>query len=383
MAQANLSNLPVEILHEIFHYCDARTILCTIRFVCKRLQTIANQYNHIELELKGRELMYFRDSFGFVPPHAVSSLTLLFEDVYIPENEKLTFVFYIRRFTHIRHLSLRDIRNESLQLFLQNANYIQLVSLTIDSQDRPNRETCSRISSMIEKSNLRKLCLPKLKYEIGGISWPDQCQLTYLTLKSCRYSQYPVILQQLPYLKTLGLNTIITYNEEMPISPITSQLTCLIIKNCFLSRQQLKSLLSKTPVLRNLSIGFRGSFHKCFTDIYDWENFVRTELSFLDRLEFFYYHELSHNMTPSFNSILAPFREPFWLNEKHWFVDCECIFRTQYGTYEKTSKKENIQFIYLRETKMFRKRVWVIFDVFYFCSRVAKLYNSFHRTKYS
>jgi hypothetical protein len=275
MAEVNLSNLPVEILHRIFHHCDARTILCAMRFVCKRLRNVVDKYNQIELEINWKYRMNFGRSFLFVPPHVVSSLIVSFEDGYIPEDERCTFIFYIHRFKHIQHLSLCGIRNESLELFLQDANYLQLVSLTIDWQGSTNCKTFSGISSMIEKSNLRKLCLPKLKYGTGDISWPDQCQLTHLTLESCRYSQYPALLQQLPFLKTLGLDYIIMYNnEEMPIGPITSQLTCLIIKNRILSTQQLKSLLSKTPVLRDLQIGFCTQSLSSIVDVYDWKNFV-------------------------------------------------------------------------------------------------------------
>jgi hypothetical protein len=338
MTQANLSNLPIEALHRIFHYCDARTILYKIRFVCKSLHDVVNQYDRIELELNWKDFMHFRRPFLSVPSHVVSSLIVSLEGGYISKDELRTFICYLLRFKHIRHLSLRGVRDEDIQLFLRDANYNQLVSLTIDSKDESNRHTCSHISSVIEELNLRKLCYPNLRYEINVISWPQKCQLTHLTVKSCPYSQYLAILQQLPYLKTLGLNNIIMDSEEMSTTSFTSQLTNLIINVCSLSAQQLKLLLSATPALRDLSIGFRETWRKCFADIYGWENFVQTELNFLNRLEFFYYQELSLNTMPSFDTIIAPFREPFWLKEKHWFVACECIFRTQYGMYDKHRK---------------------------------------------
>lgn len=326
MAQANLSDLPVELLHRIFHYCDARTILCAMRFVCKRLYNIVNQYDQVELVLNCKDQMHYRRFLYSVPSHSVSSLIVSFEGIYIPEDGRYASASCIHLFEHIRHLSLRSMTNRSLQLFFKDANYLQLVSLTIESNDQLDRETRSRISSMIGRSNLRKLCLPKLDYDIAATMWPEQCQLTHLTLGSCRYSHYPTLLQQLPHLKTLKLNDMIKCNEEMSIGPITSQLTCLIIKNHMLSTQQLKSVLSKTHALRELQIGFHTKSLSSLADIYDWENFVRTELNFLDRFRYLIPYRFTCNDAISFDSLMIPFQGPFWLNEKHWFVAYEYIF---------------------------------------------------------
>jgi hypothetical protein len=216
--------------------------------------------------------------------------------------------------------------NRSLQLFLKDANYLQLVSLTIESVDQLDRETRSQISSMIGRSKLRKLCLPKLDYDIAATTWPEQCQLTHLTLGRCRYSHYPTLLQQLSHLKTLKLNDMIECNEKMPIGAITSQLTCLIIKNYTLSTQQLKSVLSKTPALRELQIGFHTKSLSSLADIYDWENFVRTELSFLDRFRYLIPYRGTFYDAINFDSLMVPFQGPFWVNEKHWFIAYEYIF---------------------------------------------------------
>lgn len=322
----NLSNLPVELLHRIFHYCDARTIRCAMRFVCKRLRNIVNQYDQVELVLNCKDQMYYKRFLCSIPPHIVSSLIVSFEGVHIPEYGGHEVVPCTHLFHHIRHLSLRSMTNGSLQLFLRDANYLQLVSLTIESRDQLDRETCSRISSMIGRLNLQKLCLPKLDYDIAATMWSKQCQLTHLTLGSCRYSQYPTLLQQSPHLKTLKLNDMIGCNEEMPIGPITSQLTCLIIKIRMLSTQQLKSVLSKTPTIRELQIGFHTKSLSSLADIYDWENFARTELNFLDRFRYLIPYRFTCNDAINFDSLMIPFQGPFWLNEKHWFVAYEYIF---------------------------------------------------------
>ncbi|UJR18439.1 hypothetical protein I4U23_005344 [Adineta vaga] len=66
MEQSSLINLPVEVLHRIFDFCDIQTILCTMSCVCKRLHSITNYYNRFKLELK--TYRYKRDRQLTVPP---------------------------------------------------------------------------------------------------------------------------------------------------------------------------------------------------------------------------------------------------------------------------------------------------------------------------
>ncbi len=327
MAEANLSNLPVVVLHLIFHYCDARTILRTIRFVCKKLRDAVDRYNQIELELDWKDLMYSVRFPYSAPVHAVSSLIISFKDEFHEEDEMRWFISRIHRFTQVRYLSLRDMNNQLLQLFFKYLNYTHLLSCTIDSRYEPDIGTCSAFVSMIERSNLQKLCWKELYYDMNNISWPRQCKLTHLTINRCLYSQCHVILQQLPYLNTLQLTQYTMDTENMPDVSFTSQLKCLIIKYFTLSIQQLRLIVSKTPALRYLRLG-PASFDRellSIAETNDWENFFRSELNFLDRLEFFFIYKISSDNVIGFDSIVAPFQKPFWLIEKRWRVVCECI----------------------------------------------------------
>jgi hypothetical protein len=115
--------------------------------------------------------------------------------------------------------------------------------------------------------------------------------------------------------------------ENMPDVSFTSQLKCLIIKYFTLSIQQLRLIVSKTPALRYLRLG-PASFDRellSIAETNDWENFFRSELNFLDRLEFFFIYKISSDNVIGFDSIVAPFQKPFWLIEKRWRVVCECI----------------------------------------------------------
>lgn len=348
MAEANLSNLPVEVLHRIFYYCDARTILKNIRCVCKRLYDVVKHYNQIELELEPVRKcgcrMNFHSLCYSIPAHVVSSLIVSSNVTFLSYDEICKLADCIDRFTELRSLSLRNFCDPNLEMLFQNLKRSKLVSLSINSEDdRLNRIRWSTLLFLIKRLNLRKLCLDKLSSDTDNMSWPVQFRfrLAHLTINNCALHQYYVMLKELPYLQTFGLDHFSVDDDETHITSVTSKITYLIIRNCTLSRQQFKSVLSTAPALHHLSIGFRNAPSKTFVDIFDWENFVQIELNFLNRLDFFYYQELSSNGLPSFSSIMAPFQESFWLSEKRWFVAYECMLESSFGMYEKLLRVEN------------------------------------------
>ncbi|CAF4042201.1 unnamed protein product, partial [Rotaria magnacalcarata] len=168
-----------------------------------------------------------------------------------------------------------------------------------------------------------------LEYEAKDMSWPIQCKLMYLKLRSCLYSEYLLLLLQLPCLKILELEECIMKTENMctPSSNISfiSQLTCLIITNCSVPIEYLRSLILETPKLRHLKLCYQKEIFKSVVDIYDWEKFIRTELNFLDTCEFLVCYKIAPNDKINLQLILAPFLESFWVNEKRWFICCEYV----------------------------------------------------------
>ena len=333
MTEANLVDLPVEILHYIFRYCDAKTIICRIGAVCRRLHNVVDQYNQIELKFELDWNMYWaiEKISRANHPDAVSSLSVLHGKKDIPHWTIDSFISAIRSFTNIRHLSLCYIEYKQLHQYLKYASTLQLVSLLIQSGDTLNRDTCSYISVVIEKSNLRKLHLSNFTNEIRYISWPRGCQLTHLTIKSCNYNQHIAILQQLPNLHTFQLNTVDLTQDSNPDARLNSQLACLILKDCSLSIEQLKLLLSNTPELRDLRLNLRYKSLDSIGQIYNWEIVVRTELNFLDKFKFFISYDNSSINGIDLHSVVLPFQTPFWLIEKRWFVASEYLFSNSYS----------------------------------------------------
>jgi hypothetical protein len=326
MTKDYLSNLPVEILHNVFQYCDSVTILYKIGSVCKRLRAIACQYNEIKLEITRTNCKALKPIFHLIPSNVITSIEMSYFLDYEHKADMEYYISKIVRFTQIQHLLLRTEYNYHLKWFLEHLNGIQPISLTIVLRQEPSEFSYSVIPSIIPKLNLQKLCWNNLDYELKNMSWPSDCKLTYLGMNSCLYSEYTNILQQLPYLKTLRLNKIIIDNKKMSDISFTSQLTCLIIEDCSLSTEHLKLLVSKTPALRNLTLAFHDKIFQSIADVYDWETFVRTQLNFLDKLEFLISYEYSFDHMINLELFVVPFQESFWLNEKHWNVACEYIF---------------------------------------------------------
>ncbi|CAF4854652.1 unnamed protein product [Rotaria socialis] len=328
MENTYLINLPTEILYRIFDYCDIETILLKLRRVCKKLRTIVYQYNRFHVEFNERNIMYVRHLLHIVPNHSIVSLNMqLMKRWYEIFNDLVHK--YKSRFTRLRYLRIPEVKDEHWKNLFTNENSIELISLKIDFIDTPNSAVFSKLSSMLTKLNVQKLYCRMLEYKAKNMSWPIPCKLTYLKLRRCLYSEYLLLLLQLPCLKILELEECImkTENTCTPSSNISfiSQLTCLIITDCSVPIEYLRSLILETPKLRHLKLCYRKEIFKSVVDIYDWEKFIRTELNFLDTCDFLVYYKIPPNDKTNLQLILAPFLESFWVNEKRWFIGCEYV----------------------------------------------------------
>jgi hypothetical protein len=104
------------------------------------------------------------------------------------------------------------------------------------------------------------------------------------------------------------------------------QLISLTIADCQLSMTDLEILLLLTPSLVHLDlVSSRSTFDSIFDGSY-WEQFIQNNLPFLNKFQFFFtYNANQYNPTISFDLLILPFRSPFWLSNKHWFVTCDYI----------------------------------------------------------
>jgi hypothetical protein len=89
------------------------------------------------------------------------------------------------------------------------------------------------------------------------------------------------------------------------------------------------SLLLLTPSLVYLNlVSDRSKLDTVFDGDF-WQTFIQTNLPLLDKFEFIFAFELRPDSdTLSLESIIAPFRKPFWLNDKGWLVTCDYVMNS-------------------------------------------------------
>ena len=65
------------------------------------------------------------------------------------------------------------------------------------------------------------------------------------------------------------------------------------------------------------------------------QSYIQANLPLLDKFEFFFNNwKPGHNQNPAnIELIIAPFRSPFWIEYKKWFVICEYRIRSLYYIY--------------------------------------------------
>lgn len=75
---------------------------------------------------------------------------------------------------------------------------------------------------------------------------------------------------------------------------------------------------------RFLQNWFHERMLNSIADVYNWEKFVRTELSFLNTFEFCFF-DLPVDDIMTLDFLVAPSQQPFWHSEKCWTVVCRYI----------------------------------------------------------
>ncbi|CAF3937095.1 unnamed protein product, partial [Rotaria magnacalcarata] len=165
------------------------------------------------------------------------------------------------------------------------------------------------------------------------IKWPDQYKLEYLAIDYCTYDKYLVILSQLPNLRTLIIrNCIFEFsNDPLSLSSASrfhSPLMTLTITDYSITLKNLELIVFPLASLRHLKlISHRKTVDEVFYASY-WKEFIQAKLPVLDRFEvFFSYTYFKDHRVTSPTSLIAAFRTPFWLIDKHWFVTCAYVPR--------------------------------------------------------
>ncbi|CAF2138775.1 unnamed protein product [Rotaria magnacalcarata] len=320
----SLLTLPTEIVYRILDHLSIYSTLISLRRVCKRLHTITDTYDRYELDLSSIPESKIKLIASIIRPENIISLILTQNTSRKTIFDLFFLHFKIHEFPQLRSLTLSGVTANDLNRILQALATCRLSSLSIHICEKWNHEIGSFAKSLVTRFDLRKLILKYSKELIGNISWPYNCNLNYLSLEKCTYSQYQLILGNLPYLKTLIIRDCIIRDHNEMIVTFYSHLSSLTINDCHLSVNDIEFLLAQTPSLVYLKLGSRREVFDSIFDGSSWEKFIIANISSLKKFEFLFSYTLkNNNAMPNINSHIDSFRTPFWLNEKRWFVICD------------------------------------------------------------
>ncbi|CAF1648333.1 unnamed protein product [Rotaria magnacalcarata] len=176
--------------------------------------------------------------------------------------------------------------------------------------------------------------MTNVNYENNNILWTVQSHLQNLMIRDCTYEQYFFILNQLPCLKTFAIRDCLVKHTNgksliSATSTFQSSLESLTMNDCSLSLENFELLLQPINTLRHLKLISRSRILDSMFDGYRWENIIRTKLPALCNFQCFFSYIAFASSTHASNieSLIVPFRAPFWVQEKRWLVCCACVLR--------------------------------------------------------
>ncbi|CAF3991567.1 unnamed protein product [Rotaria sp. Silwood1] len=274
---------------------------------------IVNTYNRFVLDLNLISKSSFYLFCLLIHPQNIISLTLSNDERTSDQIDLFILLAHLRQCTGLRSLTLLDIDESQLNFILKRINLNLLNSFSFNIRKYHNR--------LIETTT----ALPKLEFSYFGgipkIPWPINCITKYLTTNNrLNIGDLCTILQCSPHLHTLIMSEI----PKGVINNLTSiyfqQIRSLTIKNLSVIIDELELFLLLTPSLVYLKlIGVAQML-----DGKRWEQFIRRNLSELDKFEFYFDQWRStHQTLTDLALIIASFQTLFWIEHKKWFVTCE------------------------------------------------------------
>lgn len=344
MSNAYLLHLPVELLHYIFNYLDVQEI-SSVRRVCKKLYSITNTYDQHHLNINYESMFQLKYSTRWILPESIVSLAI---DSHIDRSDLLWYTpkqyknyvinslllsFDLHRFTRLRSLVMKNMRNSDIDILTQHLNINSLESLSIDLRVDGISKAAVFLNVILSQNRIRKLFFKNVELILDDILWPVNSRLEYLKVNVCWYKQYENILNNLTNLKTFVIDEWkrphLTYTTALSICKCPSLLTSLTITKCTLPMKHIELLLSQTSSITHLKL---ISCHHAFDTIFDgynWEQFILKKLPQLIHFEYFFsFMDTTNNYMERLNNLIASFETPFWLQNKHWFTICGYTFES-------------------------------------------------------
>ena len=339
-SKASLLTLPTEILHQIFNDLDTSTLIWSVRNLCRRLRVATVSYNQYTLDVTSMCISDLRRLLVVIRPENVT--TLIFCGHYertCRQIDGLCSPINIDPFDRLRSLTVMNTNGTRLCEFLRHARRCSLTSLVLHNcwgftQPTEQREIVENFPAIVAQPTLVRLEL--FDEYLSSLTDPlkrlSQSKLRLLNITwSARLPPLLKILDRLPDLETLVLRDKLIISgrtgsvSEGGFPAIYLRLTSLRILNVGSLRSSADFLFSHTPSLVYLKI--TGN-HPSIFDESHFEEWIRSKLPALNKFEF---HTVYRpNLFPQetgetlLDQEIAPFRTPFWTEEKQGLVTCNC-----------------------------------------------------------
>ncbi|CAF1029883.1 unnamed protein product [Adineta steineri] len=322
MSSICLLDFPVEILHRIFDYLDTRTIIRSLRCICRQLNKTVNIYNRYEIDLT-----------LFTKVQCDNIISLIFSADFKEQSDKADFlltILNIQQFPSLRSLTLLHINKNELDRFLPYMINLPLISLSIQLSGPFQTASLSSLSTAITQWKLQKLHVLDNFNLIKILPWPIDCNLNHLTITSCTDQEYHSILEHSPFLRTFVMEYCLVINTIPSVNSLYPQLTSLEMNYSSLSFEQLNYLLSLTPSLVHLKLINHTYYFSSLFDGNRWEELIQSKLRLLKNFQFCFRHTIRKlcSTYTNLHSIIKQYRTPFWFDIKRWFVIADCIMRS-------------------------------------------------------
>ena len=320
--------LPVEIHHRIFDHLDIQTILFTFRHVCRRFYSIVDTYRSYRLNFEEISQAKFHRICRIIPLEYVVALTLSDKDQTHGQIRLFLSLFNLNQFIRLRSLTLLQIDDDQLNIFIHFILQSSITSLSIDSETFNIRQNTSLklLSSVIEHGTLEKLDLNMRSKDINEIQWPINCTLTSLRIRTkITFHQYFLILQFSPCLKTIVLKDLTIDQTDLQYGSF-SQVKSLTCEDARIQMTKFERCLSLTPALLHLKLIGNGNLFDSSFDGHRWEKLIEQHLAYLEKFQFFI-SVLTHvNFDTDYvEEIISHYRTSFWIDGKGCFVRCDYI----------------------------------------------------------
>ena len=122
MCELSLDKLPVELIYRIYDNLDGKTILFHLRSVCKRLYTIANNYNRYEIDFRSISMVDFEILCKMIDPLNVTKLILSNDEKTIGLIKCFLSKYDLKHFLNIRYLILSHIEDQRIRKIIRTNN---------------------------------------------------------------------------------------------------------------------------------------------------------------------------------------------------------------------------------------------------------------------